>query len=44
MARMHYSFDLELLDPTLDWDKESKSSYLWMKPDLLVRFHKRECV
>ncbi|CAG8952058.1 hypothetical protein HYFRA_00000794 [Hymenoscyphus fraxineus] len=42
LTRMLYTYDLELLNPSLDWDKQSKSSFLWIKPDLFIRFHRRE--
>lgn len=42
MAKLHYSYDLELLDEGLDWQKQSKMHTLWQKPELRVKVHPRK--
>ncbi|KAF8472717.1 cytochrome P450 [Kalaharituber pfeilii] len=42
VAKLIYCYDLELVRPDLDWDKESRSWTLWWKPDLNVYVKTRE--
>ncbi|KAI2706025.1 hypothetical protein CBS147332_7269 [Penicillium roqueforti] len=44
LAKLFYTFDLELLDSGLDWEKESRMHVMWWKPSLPVRFRAREKV
>lgn len=37
LAKLHFLFDLETVEPELDWQKESRMKLLWVKPALLVR-------
>ncbi|KAK4693411.1 hypothetical protein P7C71_g3982, partial [Lecanoromycetidae sp. Uapishka_2] len=37
LAKMHYKYDLELVDPELDWEGQSTVHVMWSKPELLVR-------
>ncbi|KAL9586169.1 MAG: hypothetical protein Q9212_001090 [Teloschistes hypoglaucus] len=41
LAKMLWTYDLELVNKKLDWLKEGKVHVLWWKPKLFVRFHKR---
>lgn len=38
LAKMHFQCDLELVDPTLDWLKDSHLHVMWWKPALYIRF------
>ena len=38
LAKMHYEFDLELMDKGLDWEAQSRIHVMWWKPKLPVRF------
>ncbi|KAF2492608.1 putative cytochrome P450 [Lophium mytilinum] len=42
LAKLYYKFDLEALNPDLDWQGRSKMHTLWQKPSLPVRIRKRE--
>ncbi|KAF8462276.1 putative cytochrome P450 [Kalaharituber pfeilii] len=42
IAKMFYCYDLELVRPDMDWEKESKSWTLWWKPELNVYVKSRE--
>lgn len=42
LAKMHFQYDLELLEPDLDWHKQSEMHTLWQKPKLMVRVHPRK--
>ncbi|OTB02487.1 hypothetical protein M426DRAFT_322583 [Hypoxylon sp. CI-4A] len=37
LAKVLWTFDLELEDPSLDWHRESRMYTLWQKPELQVR-------
>lgn len=41
LAKIYFKFDLEMVNPQLDWHLGSKMHTLWQKPKLLVRIHKR---
>ena len=41
LAKIHYSYDLRLLDKDLDWQKQSKMHTLWQKPQLMVAVQPR---
>ena len=41
LAKVHYSYDLRLLDKDLDWQKQSKMHTLWQKPQLMVAVQRR---
>ena len=36
LAKMHYKYDLELVDDSLDWHAQSKMHTLWEKPVMKV--------
>jgi hypothetical protein len=38
LAKMHFQCDLELVDPTFDWLKDSCLHVMWWKPALYIRF------
>ena len=41
LAKLLYTYDLELLDSQLDWHKDSKMHTLWQKPSLRIKLHLR---
>lgn len=41
LAKVYWSFDLELVDKDLDWHAQSEMHTLWKKPNLMVRLKKR---
>jgi hypothetical protein len=41
MAKLIWVYDLEMLDMSLDWHKESRMHTLWKKPPLWVRAKNR---
>ncbi|KAI1498688.1 cytochrome P450 [Biscogniauxia marginata] len=42
LAKMIYTFDMELVNKDLDWWKELRSYLLWQKPQMFVRFYPRK--
>ncbi|KAI9368157.1 cytochrome P450 [Aspergillus egyptiacus] len=42
LAKMLWTYNLELVNKDLDWLKEGKVHVLWWKPKLMIRFHKRQ--
>lgn len=42
LARMLWTYNLELVHPDMEWEGQSKLHILWQKPELLVKFHKRK--
>ncbi|KAL3417255.1 BCL4p [Phlyctema vagabunda] len=42
LAKMHFRYDLELIDRELDWLEQSSMYVMWWKPELLIRFKYRE--
>lgn len=41
MAKLFWTYDLELVNKNIDWLAEGKVHVLWWKPKLFIRFHKR---
>ncbi|KAI9035561.1 cytochrome P450 [Aspergillus affinis] len=41
MAKLFWTYDLELVNRDIDWLGEGKVHVLWWKPELLIRFHRR---
>ena len=37
IAKLHFTYDLELLNQDLDWHRDSRMATLWQKPELRVR-------
>ncbi len=37
LAKIVFLYDFEMVNEKLDWERESKCTLLWHKPDLLVR-------
>ncbi len=37
LSKLYFSYDLELLDKELDWQRDSKMHTLWQKPALQIR-------
>lgn len=44
MAKLHYTYDMELMEKTLDWLQQSHMHVMWWKPALYVRFSPAESV
>jgi hypothetical protein len=38
LSKLHYEYDLELVDEKLDWLGQSRMHVMWWKPALNVRF------
>ncbi|KAM5377491.1 hypothetical protein ACJZ2D_004860 [Fusarium nematophilum] len=38
LAKLVFSFEMELVDQNLDWDRDTKTVTFWEKPDLRVQF------
>ena len=41
LAKLHFSYDLELLDKDVDWQRDSQMHTLWKKPKLMVKATRR---
>lgn len=41
IAKLLFTYDLELLNKDLDWHRDSKMATLWQKPELRVRVSPR---
>ncbi|KAL5041775.1 hypothetical protein BDW71DRAFT_217421 [Aspergillus fruticulosus] len=41
LAKMLWKYDLELVNPKLDWEGQSHMHVMWWKPSLMVRFRER---
>lgn len=41
LAKMLWKYDLELVNPELDWEGQSHMHVMWWKPSLMVRFRER---
>lgn len=41
LAKLHFKFDLELVDKTFDWQESSRMHTLWQKPALPMRVRTR---
>ena len=37
LAKMIWTYDLELVDESMDWHRDSQMHTLWKKPKLMVR-------
>ena len=42
LAKLFWRYDMELVDPSLDWEGQSEVHVMWKKPELRVRFHPRK--
>lgn len=42
LAKMHFKYDLELVDQNLDWHAQSEMHTLWQKPVMKVIVRPRE--
>lgn len=40
-AKMLYTYDMEMLDPNLDWEAKSKHFIMWWKAPIRIRLNKR---
>lgn len=41
LAKMLWTYDMELVNKDLRWIQESKATILWKKPELIMRFTRR---
>ena len=41
LAKLHWKYDLTLLNPEMDWQRDSRMQTLWKKPELRVRVSPR---
>ena len=41
LAKILWTYELELVNKEVNWLKDGKVHVLWWKPKLFVRFHKR---
>ncbi|KAH0035830.1 benzoate 4-monooxygenase cytochrome P450, partial [Aureobasidium melanogenum] len=41
MCKLHYKYDLELVNADLDWHRDSKMHIVWHKPEMMVRVRPR---
>lgn len=41
LAKMLWTYDMELMNKDLDWDRDSRCYTLWRKPDLFIKFTRR---
>lgn len=41
LAKMIWTFDMELVDPLLDWEEQVRLHFVLWKPPLKVRFVER---
>ena len=42
LAKMVFVYDMKLVQPEIDWINTCKMHFLWWKPELNVRFRRRE--
>lgn len=40
-AKILYTYDMEMLDPDMDWEARSRHWIMWWKPPIRVRAHNR---
>lgn len=38
LARLIWTYDMEMVNKSMDWESESSLHVMWSKPDLKVRF------
>ncbi|KAH0293761.1 putative cytochrome P450 [Aureobasidium namibiae CBS 147.97] len=38
LAKMHWRYDIALVNETLQWEEQSREHVMWTKPELFVRF------
>lgn len=41
LAKLHWKFDLKLVNEDLDWQRDSRMHTLWKKPELMVNVSPR---
>lgn len=44
LAKMFFTYDLELVDKSLDWEAASRHYVMWWKAPINVRCHPRDTV
>lgn len=42
IAKIIYSYDMELVNRDMDWHRDSRMHTLWSKPELIVRVEARK--
>ena len=41
LAKLHWKYNLTLLNPEMDWQRDSRMHTLWKKPELMVKVSPR---
>ena len=41
LSKMLWVYDMQLMNPNLDWDRDNMCYMLWDKPDLMVKYTRR---
>ncbi|KAI0407176.1 cytochrome P450 [Xylaria palmicola] len=41
LSKLHFTYDLEMINKDMDWHRDSRMATLWVKPDLMVRVKPR---
>lgn len=41
LAQMIWKYDVEKLNPSVDWERDNQGYTLWHRPELRVLFHER---
>lgn len=41
LAQMVWKYDIEWLNPSVDWERDNQGYTLWHRPELRVLFHER---
>ena len=42
LAKLLFTYDLELVSTELDWHRDSRMATLWQKPELMVKVKPRK--
>jgi hypothetical protein len=41
LAQMIWKYDVQWLNPSVDWERDNQGYTLWHRPELRVLFHER---
>jgi len=41
LAKILYRYDMELVNPSQDYEAECRMHFMWFKPELYIRFHEK---
>lgn len=42
IAQMFWKYEVEWLNPDVDWERDNEGYTLWRRPELRVLFHERK--